>query len=106
MSENHRSLPSEPSSNPPPGEQQTASQAAAIEQWEQWMPMDKRLFQAVQNLHLCMLQKLDEMLNKANIEYWICGGTLMGAIRHSGRLGIFFYLVLCFFCYLHRGQLS
>jgi hypothetical protein len=57
---------------------------ASIEQWERWMPMHKQLFHGVQNLHLCMLQKLDEMLNDAGIPYWICGGTLLGAIRHSG----------------------
>ena len=56
----------------------------AIEQWNRWVPMDRNLFHAVQNLHLCMLQKLDEMLNEASIPYWICGGTLIGAIRHMG----------------------
>lgn len=46
--------------------------------------MDKKLFGGVQLCMLCMLQKLDEILNDAGVVYWICGGTLIGAIRHSG----------------------
>lgn len=53
-------------------------------QWEKWVPMDKKLFHAVQIMNLCILQKVDEMLNDAGVSYWICGGTLLGATRHSG----------------------
>jgi phosphorylcholine metabolism protein LicD len=48
------------------------------------MPMFKPLFSAIQLIHLCMLQKLDEMLTTAGIPYWITCGTLIGAIRHGG----------------------
>ena len=36
---------------------------------------------------LCMLEMLlyfDEICKKHNIKYWICAGTLLGAIRHGG----------------------
>mmetsp|Transcript_22921 Transcript_22921/g.52511 ORF Transcript_22921/g.52511 Transcript_22921/m.52511 type:complete len:279 (-) Transcript_22921:69-905(-) len=52
--------------------------------WERWVPMDQQLHHAVRTLHLGMLQKLDEMLTAAGVPYWICGGTLLGALRHSG----------------------
>ena len=35
-------------------------------------------------MQLCMLQYVDEMLDTAGISYWICGGTLLGAVRHYG----------------------
>ena len=46
--------------------------------------MEKDLFLTVRHVQLSMLQKIDEMLTKNNVPYWICGGTLMGAIRHGG----------------------
>ena len=52
--------------------------------WEQWIPMEQHLFVAVRQVQLSMLQKIDEMLTKHNVPYWICGGTLIGAIRHGG----------------------
>jgi hypothetical protein len=57
---------------------------SSVVQWERWMPMDKKCFRGVQLCMLCMLQKLDEILTNAGVTYWICGGTLIGAIRHSG----------------------
>eukprot|EP00980_Cylindrotheca_fusiformis_P009841 scaffold2177_cov115-Cylindrotheca_fusiformis.AAC.6 len=56
--------------------------AVAMEQWERWMPMDQKSFRGVQLCMLAMLQKLDELLQ--DVPYWICGGTLIGAIRHAG----------------------
>eukprot|EP00566_Odontella_aurita_P026056 CAMPEP_0113588600 /NCGR_PEP_ID=MMETSP0015_2-20120614/35608_1 /TAXON_ID=2838 /ORGANISM="Odontella" /LENGTH=114 /DNA_ID=CAMNT_0000494497 /DNA_START=124 /DNA_END=464 /DNA_ORIENTATION=+ /assembly_acc=CAM_ASM_000160 len=62
----------------------TINNCEATTKWDRWVPMEKELFHAVQNLNLCMLQKLDEMLCRAGVRYWICGGTLLGALRHSG----------------------
>jgi LicD family len=56
----------------------------AIQRWKQWVPMDAELHSVYQKFQLCMLQKLDELLQQAEIPYWICGGALMGAIRHGG----------------------
>merc|ERR1719506_1042131 len=33
---------------------------------------------------LTVLQAIDEVLTEAQIPYWICGGTLIGALRHGG----------------------
>lgn len=33
---------------------------------------------------LTVLQAADKVLNDANIPYWICGGTLLGGLRHGG----------------------
>ena len=33
-----------------------------------------------------MLQKAHELLTQADIPYWICGGALIGAIRHEGLI--------------------
>jgi len=52
--------------------------------WNQWVPMDRDLYSAVQHVQLCMLQCLDEVFSEAGIRYWITGGTLLGAIRHGG----------------------
>lgn len=52
--------------------------------WQQWVPMDRELYSAVQYVQLCMLQCIDEMFATAGIQYWLCGGTLLGAIRHVG----------------------
>jgi hypothetical protein len=48
------------------------------------MQMSKPLFSAIQRIHLCILQKLDEMLTTSGMPYWITGGTLIGAIQHVG----------------------
>ena len=57
---------------------------------------DKAMSQHLQNrpwglvepwLHvelLCFLQHLDSLFTSHSIPYWICGGTLLGAIRHGG----------------------
>ena len=55
-------------------------------EWERWLPMKPKLYDGVQLMNLCMLQKVDEMFTEAKIPYWICGGTLIGAIRHSGLI--------------------
>ena len=55
-----------------------------IKLWEQWVPMEKDLFVAVRQAQLCMLQRIDEMLAERGVSYWICGGTLVGAVRHGG----------------------
>ena len=54
--------------------------------WHQWVPMDKKLYEAVQLIQVCMLQKVNELFETADIPYWICGGTLIGAIRHGGLI--------------------
>ncbi|KAL3941663.1 MAG: hypothetical protein SGARI_000523 [Bacillariaceae sp.] len=53
---------------------------------EQWIPMMKQgaLHKAYQLITLAALQKLDEVLHAADIEYWASGGTLLGALRHQG----------------------
>ena len=33
---------------------------------------------------LDMLKYIDEVCKKHNIKYWLCSGTLLGAVRHSG----------------------
>eukprot|EP00928_Gymnodinium_smaydae_P038361 TRINITY_DN26481_c0_g1_i1.p1 TRINITY_DN26481_c0_g1~~TRINITY_DN26481_c0_g1_i1.p1 ORF type:complete len:381 (-),score=60.71 TRINITY_DN26481_c0_g1_i1:2-1144(-) len=33
---------------------------------------------------LAMLQTIDERLSAAGVEYWVTGGTLLGAMRHKG----------------------
>ena len=38
----------------------------------------------VQKLQLNMLVKLTKYLDENNISYYLCGGTLLGAIRHKG----------------------
>ena len=30
------------------------------------------------------MKVLDEVFTEASIPYWICGGTLLGALRHQG----------------------
>lgn len=59
---------------------------ACIQKWKRWVPMYAHadLFATYQQAQLCMLQKLDELLNHAEIPYWLCGGALIGAIRHNG----------------------
>lgn len=61
-------------------------EGSALKRWQQWVPMDKRLYEAVQLIQVCMLQKVHELFETANIPYWICGGTLLGAIRHGGLI--------------------
>jgi LicD family len=50
----------------------------------EWIPMDWTLFRTYQRLHLAALQKLDQLFQEAGIDYWICDGTLLGAVRHQG----------------------
>lgn len=38
----------------------------------------------VQLQMLDMLIEIDKFCSKHNIQYWLCGGTLLGAIRHGG----------------------
>lgn len=54
--------------------------------WQQWCPLyrDRQLYNGVQYLQLCMLQYIDESFQAADIPYYVCGGTLLGAIRHDG----------------------
>ncbi|CAB9510371.1 transferase activity [Seminavis robusta] len=62
--------------------------ADALELWQKWVPMDPTLYQFLHTAQLAMLQKIHELFQQAdnNIPYWICGGTLMGAIRHGGLI--------------------
>jgi LicD family len=58
----------------------------AVRQWQQWVPMDQELYIFLHTAQVCMLQKIHEMFHQADIPYWICGGTLIGAIRHGGLI--------------------
>jgi hypothetical protein len=59
---------------------------AAIQRWELWVPMETELYNFLQTAQLCMLQKIHEMFSEKNIPYWLCGGTLIGALRHGGLI--------------------
>lgn len=60
-------------------------QQQCLQRWNQWVPMQD-LYPPFQRFQILMLQKMDELLNEANITYWICGGVLLGAIRHGGLI--------------------
>jgi len=62
----------------------TSEISKRIQSWQQWVPMEKKLYEAFRKVQLCMLQKMDEMLTEHDVQYWLCGGTLMGAVRHEG----------------------
>lgn len=63
-----------------------AAKEDAIRQWQQWVPMDPELYIFLHTAQVGMLQKIHEMFHQADIPYWICGGTLIGAIRHGGLI--------------------
>ncbi|MFO7867935.1 MAG: LicD family protein [Bacteroidales bacterium] len=42
--------------------------------------------QKIQAIQLQMLVFIDEVCRKYNIQYWISGGTLIGAVRHGGYI--------------------
>ena len=54
--------------------------------WKTWVPMDPVLHESLQWAQIWMLQSIDELFAGASVPYWICGGTLMGVLRHNGRL--------------------
>ena len=54
--------------------------------WKQWVPMDRKLHASLQLAQVAMLQAIDELFHHATVPYWICGGTLLGVLRHNGRL--------------------
>ena len=43
-----------------------------------------RIVDAVKQLELSILKYIDRICRKNGIEYSICGGTMLGAIRHGG----------------------
>lgn len=38
----------------------------------------------IQNIEISMLKELKSICKKLNINYYLCGGTLLGAVRHKG----------------------
>ena len=40
----------------------------------------------IQARMLRMLARLDNITRRHNIDYWITGGTLLGAVRHGGYI--------------------
>ena len=38
------------------------------------------------NLHLAMIKDIDELRVKHNIKYFTACGSLLGAVRHNGRM--------------------
>ena len=46
--------------------------------------MDKLTTAEVKKIELDMLAYIHKVCVENNIRYWVCGGTLIGAIRHNG----------------------
>ncbi len=46
--------------------------------------LSKEEFRKMQLLEVEMLKELDRVCRKNNVRYTICGGTLLGAVRHKG----------------------
>lgn len=46
--------------------------------------MEKISSREIQAMELDILKKFKDFAQKNNIEYYLCGGTLLGAIRHKG----------------------
>ncbi len=47
---------------------------------------DKKLLSLdeIHQVQIKMLKQIDEICEKENLRYWLCGGTLLGAMRHKG----------------------
>ena len=48
------------------------------------LDIDNKTLRKIQLLQLEMLIEVDRICRKRNIKYIICGGTLLGAVRHQG----------------------
>lgn len=48
------------------------------------MEMDAKTLRRLQEMELELLLEVDRICRKNNIKYTICGGTLLGAVRHKG----------------------
>lgn len=46
--------------------------------------MDEKILRKVQLSELEILEEIDRICKKHNIKYFLCGGTLLGAVRHKG----------------------
>ena len=44
----------------------------------------QRHLRRVQLKQLSILEEIDRICRKHDIEYWLDGGTLLGAVRHGG----------------------
>ena len=41
-------------------------------------------FEQIQQRELAMMKYVDEICRREGLTYWMCGGTLLGAVRHQG----------------------
>ena len=46
--------------------------------------MDRNILNKLQRIELMILKEIKRVCNRNGIEYSLCGGTLLGAIRHKG----------------------
>lgn len=52
--------------------------------WKNIMPMQSITFEKLKRIELELLSKVDEICKKLEIDYFLMGGTLLGAVRHNG----------------------
>jgi len=45
---------------------------------------EPEVLKKLQNIELDMLKDFDKLCTEHNIDYFLCGGTLLGAVRHGG----------------------
>lgn len=55
-----------------------------VKKMEEKFKLNKTKMEKLKKIELAMLIELDRICRKNNIKYNLCGGTLIGAIRHNG----------------------